>query len=48
MLKGKNLPHELLLTRKQETRIRNAFENNISTDIKLSRAQISKFSPEDS
>ena len=48
MLKGNNLPHELLLTRKQETRLRNAFENNISTDVKLSRTKISKFSPEDS
>ena len=37
-----NLPHELLLTTKQTTKIRNAIENNMSTDIKLSKAQISK------
>ena len=37
-----NLPHELLLTARQETKLRNAFENNTSTDIKLSKAQISK------
>ena len=37
-----NLPHELLLTARQKTKLRNAFENNTSTDIKLSKAQISK------
>ena len=36
------LPHELFLTGRQTTKIRNAFSNNISTDIKLSKAQISK------
>ena len=36
------LPHELVLAKIQTTRIRNAFANNISTDIKLSKAQISK------
>ena len=39
---GINLPHELLFTTRQKTKLRNAFEKNISTDIKLSRAQISK------
>ena len=39
---GNHLPHELLLTARQETKLRNAFENNTSTDIKLSKAQISK------
>ena len=29
-----NLPHELLLTTRQKTEIRNAFNNNTSTDIK--------------
>ena len=29
------LPHELLLTTRQTTKIRNAFVNNMSTDIKL-------------
>ena len=42
MFNGNNLPHELLLTTRQETKIRNAFNNNMSTDIKLSKAQISK------
>ena len=44
MLNGNNLPHELLLTTRQKTKLRNAFENNMSTDIKLSKAQISKIS----
>ena len=35
-----NLPHESLLTTRQKTKPRNAFENNISTDIKLSNFQI--------
>ena len=39
---GNNLPHELLLTTRQKAKIRNAFNNNMSTDIKLSKAQISK------
>ena len=42
------LPHKLLLTTRQKTELRNAFKNNMSTDLKLSKAQISKkFSPED-
>ena len=36
------LPHELLLTTRQKTKLRNAFNNNMSTDLKLSRAQIYK------
>ena len=36
------LSHELLLTTRQKTKLRNAFNNNMSTDLKLSRAQISK------
>ena len=36
-----NLPHELLLTTRQKTKVRNVF-NNMSTDLKLSKAQISK------
>ena len=35
------LPHELFLTRKK-TKTRNAFPKNISKDINLSKAQISK------
>ena len=42
MFNGDNLPHELLLTTRQTTTLRNATENNMSTDIKLSKAQISK------
>ena len=42
MFKGNNLPHELLLTPRQKIKLRNAFENNMSTDIKLSKTQISK------
>ena len=37
-----NLPHESLLTTRQTTKLRNSIENNMSTDIKLSKAQISK------
>ena len=36
------LPHEFLLTKKQTTKIRNAFANNISTDLRISKAQICK------
>ena len=42
MFNENNLPHELLLARRQETKLRNAFENNMSTNIKLSKTQISK------
>ena len=34
------LPHELLLTTRQK--LRNAINNNLATDIKLSKAQIKK------
>ena len=36
------LPHELLLTIRQNTKLRNAINNNLATDIKLSKAQIKK------
>ena len=36
------LPHELLLTARQNTKLRNAINNNLATDIKLSKAQIKK------
>ena len=42
MCNGNDLPHDLLLTTRQKTKARNAFNNNMSTDLKLSRAQISK------
>ena len=35
-------PHELLLTTWQNTKLRNALNNNSATDIKLSKAQIKK------
>ena len=42
MFDGNYLPHELLLTTRQKTKLRNAFNNNISIDLKLSKAHISK------
>ena len=42
MFDGNELPHELLLTTRQKTKLKNAFNNNMSTDLKLSKAQISK------
>ena len=35
-------PHELLLTTRQNTKLRNAINNNPATNIKLSKAQIKK------
>ena len=35
-------PHELLLTTRQNTKLRNAINNNLTTDIKLRKAQIKK------
>ena len=32
MLDGNDLPHELLLTTRKKTKLRNAFNNNMSTD----------------
>ena len=37
-----NFPHELLLTNRQVANIRKAFAKNTSTDIKLSKTQLSK------
>ena len=36
MFNENDLPHDLLLTTRQKTKLRNAFNNNISTDLKLS------------
>ena len=41
MFKGNNLLHKLLLTTIQKTKLRNAFENNMSINKKLSKSQIS-------
>ena len=40
MFDGNDLPHELVLTTRQK--LRNAFNNNTSADIKLSKTQIAK------
>ena len=37
-----NFPHELLLTNRQIANIRKAFANHSSTNIKLSKTQLSK------
>ena len=42
MFDENDLPHALLLTTRQKTKLRNAFNSNMSTDLKLSKAQISK------
>ena len=42
MFDGDQLPLELLLTTWQKMTLRNPFENNMTTDIKLSKAHISK------
>ena len=39
---GNNLPHKLLLITRQKPKLRNAFQNNMSNDKKLSNTQISK------
>ena len=41
-IQDKEMPHELFLTTRQTTKIRNTFSNNISKHIRLSKAQISK------
>ena len=33
-------PHELLLTARQNTKLRNVINNNLATDIKLNKVQI--------
>ena len=42
MFDGNNLTHQLLTTN-QKAKLWNAFENNISTDIKLSKTKTPKF-----
>ena len=37
-----NFPHEILLTNRQVANLRKAFANYLSTDIKLSKTQLSK------
>ena len=38
MFNGNDLPHELLLTTRKKTKVRNTFNNNMLTDLKLSKA----------
>ena len=42
MFYGNNLPHELLLTTQQKTKLRNTFNNNMSADLIFPKAQIFK------
>ena len=42
MFNGNSLPNELLLTTRQTSKLRNAIENNLQTDMKLPKAQIYK------
>ena len=42
MFNSDNLPHELFLTQRQITKLRNNIENNMSTDIKFSKPEIKK------
>ena len=37
-----NFPHELLLTNRKVANLRKTFTNYLSTDIKLSKTQLSK------
>ena len=40
MFNRSDLPHDLLLATRQKTKSRNAFNNNMSTNLKFSKAQI--------
>ena len=42
MFSANNVSHELLLTTRQRTKLGNAIGNNMSTDTKFFKAQISK------
>ena len=42
MLDGNDMLHELSLTTRRRTNLRNAFNNNMSTDLTLSKARIFK------
>ena len=42
MFNGNNLPHGLLFTTKQKIKLRNALNNNMSSDLKFSKAQFLK------
>ena len=42
MFTSQDLPHELFLTKRQTTKLKNAIGNNMSIDTKLSKSQIYK------
>ena len=42
MLDGNNMPHKLLSTVRQKTKLRSAFNNNMSTDLKLLKFKVLK------
>ena len=42
MFNGNDLQHELLLTTRQKTELRNPFNNDMSIDLELSKSQIFK------
>ena len=42
MLHVNDPPHQFLLTIRQKTKLQNPVNNNISTEVKLSKAQIAK------
>ena len=42
MFHGNYLPHEFLLIARQKPKLRNTFNNNMLTDLKLSKPQISE------
>ena len=42
MFDKNDLPHKLFLTTRQRTKLRNAFNDNMSTELRLSKSQISK------
>ena len=42
MFNGNNLPHELLLTTRQKTKLRNALNGNMSSDLKFLKLKFLK------
>ena len=42
MFNGNDLPHELLLTTRQETKRKNSFNNNMSTDLNFLKLKFLK------
>ena len=42
ILNKDELPHQLLLTARQSTKLRNAINNNLATEIKFSKAELKK------